>query len=217
VWLRRRSVLLAGALALVGAACTGSTTTAGTPTKAGPERHTRSSKGPGCQYIVAGTAKRFTTRGTKLQYLTDATAEPATCYDKITFTFNRGDAPDLPPGYTVEYAKPPFAPFTRSTTEGFKQAKAVLKVTMGPADQFDTRRPGAKKQTYGGNLRLLIPKQVRHVVIVEFLNNVPDLTPTDQTDNSVIWLIGLDEKRPFTVDAYNQPPDTTIVSVLVMH
>jgi hypothetical protein len=204
-------------LALVAGACTGSTTTAGNPAKTGTVRHTRSTKGPGCQYIVAGTAKRFTTRGKKLQYLTDATAAPATCYDKITFTFDRGDSPDLPPGYTVEYHKPPFAPFTHSTTEGFKDAKAVLEVTMGPADQFDTRQPGRKRQSYSGNLRLLLPKQIRHVVIVEFLNNVPDLTPTDPTDDSVIWLIGLDQKRPFTVDAYNQPPNTTIVSVLVMH
>ena len=249
--------LKAGALAclVLLTACSGSGSTSTTSaTKAGTP-DSRASGGPGCQYIVAGTEKRSTPPGKDLQFLKNAIAEPATCYDKVTFEFDRADGPDLPPGYTVEYRKPPFVEGINSSTEGFKDAKYVLYVEMRPVSTKDTRFPGRGITTYKGNLRLGL-QGLEHTVIVEWLDtappSVPDsiaptststtaprgstststvapsapaappappttsttLAPNDPATSRVVWLIGLDSKRPFTVDASNQPPK---ISVVIMH
>jgi|GEM_PF-1118874 len=250
--------LTAGALAclVLLAACSGgggSSTTSGT--KAGtPE--SRVANGPGCQYIVAGTEKRSTTPGKDLQFLTGATAVPTTCYDKITFEFDPGNGPDLPPGYTVEYRKAPFVEGIHSSTEGFKDARYVLYIELRPVSTNDTRTSGRGITTYKGNLRLALAG-MKHTVIVEWLDKAPPsvpegaaptstttssprgsvprvlgstttstaappsppttsttLAPNDPATSRVVWLIGLDSKRPFTVDASNQPSK---ISVLIMH
>jgi hypothetical protein len=202
---------------------------------------------------VAGTEKRSTTPGEDLEFLTSAIAEPKTCYDEVTFEFDPGDGPDLPPGYTVEYRKPPFLEGVRSSTEGFKDAKYVLYVEMRPVSTEDTRFPGRGITTYKGNLRLGL-QGMEHTVIVEWLDtaqpSVPEstaptsttttiprasgstssspappappappttsttLAPNDPATSRVVWLIGLDSKRPFTVDASNQPPR---ISIVIMH
>ena len=147
-------------------------------------------------------------------YLTDAVVEPTVCYDKITFTFDPGDGPDLPPGYVVEYRKPPFVEGIHTTTEGFKDAKAVLYVEMQPTATVDRRFAGSGRLTYRGNQRLGFDSaKMKHTVIVEWLKDYQDPTPDDPTDDKVIWVIGLDKKVAFTVDSANQPPR---VSVLVM-
>ena len=83
----------------------------------------RKSTGPGCEHIVASTGKRFRRPSKNLIYMVDAVAEPTACYDKITFVFDPGDFPDLPPGYIVEYRKPPFVEGINTTTEGFKRRR----------------------------------------------------------------------------------------------
>lgn len=242
---------MAGAIVCLSvlAACAGG----GDSSTSSTTRPTRSdgaaTDGPGCRYIVAGTERRSTTPGKDLMFLTAAVAEPTTCYDKITFTFDPGDGPDLPPGYTVEYREPPFLEGVRTSTEGFKDAKYVLYVEFRPVSTEDTRLAGRAKQTYKGNLRLTLA-DMKDTVIVEWLDSAlpsvpeattgpsvprsggpsttttlapaPDAAPTttttlapnDPATSRVVWLIGLDAKRPFTVDAVNRPPR---VSVIVMH
>ena len=143
----------------------------------------------------------------------DATA--TACYDKITFYFSQGDGPDLPPGYTVEYRKEPFGlEGIPTSTGGFKEARAVLYIEIPHASATDNRNPPRLTETYKGNLRLGL-KGMKHTVIVEYISKVVDPTPFENPDDAkIVWLIGLDERRPFTVDAANQPPR---VSVLVMH
>ena len=51
-------------------------------------------------------------------------------------------------------------------------------------------------------------------MIVEYISKLVDATPDIHTDDKIVWLIGLDSKRPFTVDAANQPPRVTVI---VMH
>jgi hypothetical protein len=219
---RRRFGILFIALVLVAtAACGGGggssdSSAPGSGSKRGSASPSkRKINGPGCQFIVAGTEKRFTKQLPDTQFLQSAVAEATTCYDKITFTFDPGDGPDLPPGYTVEYRKAPFGyEGIANSTAGFKESKAVLAVEIQPASTTDTRNPGRSIETYKGNLRLQLGKDIRHTVIVEWLSKIVDLTPEDPTDDKVVWLIGLDSKLPFTVDAYNQPPR---VSVLIMH
>jgi hypothetical protein len=199
-------------LAVVGVACGGGGGADSTKrTSARPLEHHRPT-GPGCRYIVASEGRRFRRPGENLMYLTGAIAEPTACYDKITFTFDKGDGPDLPPGYVVEYRKPPFAPGVHTTTEGFKDAKAVLYVELRPTATVDRRFAGSGRLMYRGNQRLAL-EGMKHTVIVEWLKDYKDLTPDDPTDDKVIWVLGLDEKRPFTVDSANQPGR---VSVLVM-
>lgn len=219
--MRRRIGILFVALGLVAsAACSGGgeSSGAGAPgsgSKGGAATpNKRTIKGPGCEFIVAGAEKRFTKPLPDIEFLQSAVAESTTCYDKITFLFDPGDGPDLPPGYTVEYRKAPFGyEGVANSTAGFKDAKAVLAVEIQPASTTDARNPARPVETYKGNLRLQLT-DMRHTVIVEWLSKIVDLTPEDHTDDKVVWLIGLDSKRPFTVDAANQPPR---VSVLVMH
>jgi hypothetical protein len=277
--------LPAGALAClllvaVSTACSGSGSDASTSATTVARPDTRELGGPGCQYIVAGTESRSTPAGDTLQYLTSAVAEPTQCYDKITFEFDAGDGPDLPPGYTVEYRKPPFIEGIKSSTEGFDDAKYVLYVELRPVSTEDTRTSGRGVTTYKGNLRLaFVPDKpgqpgMVHTTIVEWLDKAPPsvpgkstatttsstttstttttkpgtkratsgkksgsttsstaapttttvapvgptttttLPPNDPATSRVVWLIGLDSKRPFTVDASNQPPR---ISVLIMH
>ncbi|MGI9153310.1 MAG: hypothetical protein ACR2IY_05480, partial [Rubrivivax sp.] len=71
-----------------------------------------------------------------------------------------------------------------------------LLVTFTPASQFDARDPARPIQTYKGNL-LLALDTMHHVTMVRKLIDGP---------GTVIWLIGLDQKRPFTVDAVSNPP-----------
>jgi hypothetical protein len=154
---------------------------------------------PGCEFLVAREAKRSIPAPKDILFLTDAVAAPQPCYDKITFTFASTGA-DLPPGYDVEYQKGPF-------TEGAKKSPvetlgtAFLVVTFKPAASTDGRDPAKPKQMYLGNLRLSL-RNMHHTCIVRHL---------EDGLGTVNWLIGLDTKRPFTVDAYNNPPRVDVL------
>jgi hypothetical protein len=210
---RPSGVAVALAFLLAAAAACGGSGGDSSASGASPRPREKRDTGPGCQYIVASDGKRFRRPGKNLMYLTDAVAEPAVCYDKITFVFDTGEGPGLPPGYVVEYRKPPFVPGINTTTEGFKEAKAYLYVETQPTATVDRRFAGSGRTTYRGNQRLAL-EGMHHTVIVEWVKAYEDQTPDDPTDDKVIWVIGLDEKRPFTVDSANQP--TPHVSVLVM-
>jgi hypothetical protein len=216
---RRLGLALLATVLAVTAACAGGESSSDTgkrSDKRASASRARSATGPGCQYIVAGTERRFTRPAKDTdEYLQQAAATPTACYDKISFVFAVGDGADLPPGYVVEYRKEPFGLQGISTsTAGFREARAVLYVEMKPASATDTRTRGRAVQTYKGNLRLQL-RGMEHTVIVEYVSKVVDPTPfADPSDDRVVWLIGLDAKRPFTVDAANQPPR---VNVLIMH
>jgi hypothetical protein len=206
----RRVILLALAVGLALAACT----PAGNPNstakaqaqsakdakKAARALQRAKTRDPGCQFLVARTEKRTIAPPAKDPlFLTDAVATPQPCYDKITFTFESTGA-DLPPGYTVEYHK-------GAVTDGPDKKPAVtlgtatLVVTFTPAQSQDGRDPGNVKKTYGGNQHLQL-KNMHHTCIVNHLTD---------GDGTVNWLIGLDVKRPFTVDAYNNPPRVDVL------
>jgi hypothetical protein len=173
------------------------------------------SNDPGCQFIVAGEAKRSTVPLVNMaEYLIDAAAQPTVCYDKITFTFDKGSNPDLPPSYSVFYKQPPFAPGLPTTAaETLTGVHAILEVMITPASETDVRNPASSAQTYKGNLRLSFPRAMRHTLIVELLRSFPQPSP-DPNASVVVWLIGLDSRRPFTTDAANSPPH---VNVLILN
>lgn len=209
-----RVVVLTCVVALLATACTsGSDSGNSSSTRKRPSTSTTKPRDPGCRFIVAGEAKRQIPPADHLEYLTDAVAQATECYDKITFSFDRGNGSDLPPGYTVEYQE---GPFTEGPTNAPVETlgTAFLLVTFQPVSESDGRLPGRAIKTYPGNLRLTL-RDMKHVEIVRKLIEVPDSNPDDQiADNKIMWLIGLDVKRPFTVDAVNQPPR---INVLIMN
>jgi hypothetical protein len=132
-----------------------------------------------------------------LVLLTDAYAVAEPCWDKIVFTFEPTGA-DMPPGYTVGYQKGPFVEGDAGQFTVETLGDAFLFVTLTPASEYDASDPGRIKQTYPGNLRLTL-NDMHHTEIVRLIKE-------NDGENVVRWLIGLDTKRPFTVDAANNPP-----------
>ena len=199
------AVLLAVA-ALVAAGCSPTTSNrAGSEDRAAQAREATRQleaaqrKELGCKNVVMSEEDRTTSPPEHLVLLTDAYAVAEPCWDKIVFTFEPTGA-DMPPGYSVGYRKGPFTegPEGQFTVETL--GDAFLFVTFTPAAATDGTDPNRPLQTYKGNLRLLL-KDMHHTEIVRKLID---------GDGTVMWLIGLDEKRPFTVDGANQPPRVSI-------
>ncbi len=226
---RLRFAALTVVLALVAAACLGGGSQARQPAT------TTTTNGPGCQFIVASEASRSEPAAiTQPVFLTSASATPTVCYDKITFVFTPGSQiigvpttttttvpgatttttnpalSDYPPGYSVQYMKPPFAPGLRSATEQIPSVSAILEVTISPAAETDTQT-SRHVLTYDGPLRLPLTGMA-HTDSVELLSNFPQAPAP--APPKVVWLIGLDTKRPFTTDYANDPPR---LSVLILN
>jgi hypothetical protein len=212
---RVRFVALVVTLTIAASACFGG----GGGGATGSKRGGRSSgpNGPGCQFVTASTlARKVPPRVDRTEYLTDANAQNTVCYDQITFLFNPGDATNLPPSvaasvyppsYTVQYKQPPFAPGLTATAESLSGVHAILEVTLTPASPTDLRKGGT--QTYKGNLRLQL-KGMSHTLIVEWLDKFPQPSP-DPNASVMVWLIGLDSKRPFTTQSAIEPPRVSIL------
>lgn len=153
----------------------------------------------GCDNVVMSEEQRTTTPPEHLVLLTEAFAVAEPCWDKIVFTFESTGA-DMPPGYDVGYQKGPFTEGPDGQFSVETLGNAFLFVTFSPAASVDNREEGRPLQAYRGNLRLLLDG-MHHTEIVRKLID---------GDGTVMWLIGLDTKRPFTVDAANQPPRVSI-------
>jgi hypothetical protein len=199
------------ALVVTAAACSGGGSSAKSMSAA--TSNAAANDPAGCRFIVASEATRTIPSSVTLpEYLIGASAAATVCYDKITFVFSQGANPTaLPPGYKVTYAKPPFAPKLQSVTESLTGVQAILEVVIAPSSLIDVRSPSNPTHTYQGNLRLALPG-LRHTLTVELLSTFPE--PPDPNAGSVVWLIGLDSKRPFVTDAAANPPR---ISVLIMN
>jgi hypothetical protein len=206
----RRVVLLALAAGLLLAACTPSGSsnnaantqrqTAKDAKQAEQAIQRAKTRDPGCQFLVARTEKRAIPAPAKdLLFLTDAVATAQPCYDKITFTFQSTGA-DLPPGYAVEYHKGQVIDGP-DKKPAITLGNATLLVTFTPAQSDNRANPNNVQKTYAGLPRLAL-KHMHHTCIVNHLTD---------GDGTVNWLIGLDVKRPFTVDAYNNPPRVDVL------
>jgi hypothetical protein len=144
----------------------------------------------GCDNIVTSRDKRETAAPEHMLLLVDAYAVAEPCWDRITFTFQpTGD--NRPPGYTIEYQDGPFVEGDEGEFPVETLGNAFLYMTFAPASQtdFTTDRP---TQTYKGPIRLLL-HDMHYTDIVRKLRDHPNGTQS--------WVIGISEKRPFTVDA----------------
>jgi hypothetical protein len=144
----------------------------------------------GCNNVVMSLGKRETSPPEQMALLTDAVAVGEPCWDKVTFTFLPTGA-NVPPGYSIEYRDPPFVEGDEGQYPVETLGEAHLYITFRPASQTDFNS-GRPVQTYKGPLRLLF-HDTNHIVLVRKIMDHPDGTQS--------WLIDLDEKRPFTVDA----------------
>jgi hypothetical protein len=148
-----------------------------------------------CANVVMSEKKRSTSQPEHLVLLEDARATAEPCWDKIEFSFQpTGD--DMPPGYEIEYCEPPFTEGDHGQYTVETLGEAFLCVTFTPASSFEPSESGRGAQTYRGNLRLRLDG-MHHTEIVR--KKIDGL-------GTVMWLIGLDTRRPFTVDAVNHPP-----------
>lgn len=133
-------------------------------------------------------------------FLIDATAGAAGCLDQVTFTFDTGSGLNTP-GYVVEYQDPAQDPFRDGDPPEpiSLPGDAFLVVTMTPALSTNPLIVG-QPQTYMGNLALGYGDH-HHLQIVRKLRD---------GENRVIWVIGLDSRRPFLVDRATDPARITV-------
>jgi len=201
---------IAAVLVLVGTACTGTTATTGTEApvevdraqvarEATRELDAARRRDLGCENVVMSEGDRTTRPPEHLLWLTDAYAVAEPCWDKLVFTFESSGA-DMPPGYDIGYEKGPFTEGDAGQFPVETLGTAFLYVTFSPAASVKEGPGGRPLQTYPGNLRLTL-RDMHHTEIVRKIID---------GDGTVMWLIGLDVKRPFTVDAANSPPRVSV-------
>jgi len=119
------------------------------------------------------------------------------CVDHVVFDF-KGTHPDVP-GYSVNYGSPPFA----ADASGAKVSvagKAFITVHIAPAYGYD---PATYVRTYNGKTR----------IAGSGAKYVTELVETGDFEGVVNWVIGLNEKRPFTVEATGAPARQLVVTV----
>ena len=198
--------MLAALALLVLTACSGGgSDTASTASTTTPGAAGSTPAADPCQSFRGATVPRTSAGATAPGLLIDATAGGVGCLDRVEFTFRSlGDGtPEgqgLAPGYTVEYKDD--GNFMNGDTPTSIPGTAWLLVTMKPASSYELNPdPTAKKvPTYLGNLRLRW-RRYNHLQVVQRLEDVQD---------TVQWVISLDEKRPFVVDAARDPTRITI-------
>jgi hypothetical protein len=207
----RLGALLAVAL-LAGAACSPGRTAASGEQRAADAKHaTRelaeaAARDLGCGNIVTSRDKRVTAPPEHMVLLTDAYAVAEPCWDRVTFTFQPTGA-NAPPGYTIEYRDPPFVEGDEGQYTVETLGNAFLYITFAPATETDWSS-GRPRQSYPGNLRLTLV-DMHYTEIVRKIMDHPDGTQS--------WLIGITEKRPFTVDAVADSANrVSRVSVYIM-
>jgi hypothetical protein len=119
------------------------------------------------------------------------------CVDHVVFGFT-GKA-TTPPGYTVTYGTAPFVQDGSGNPVAVK-GNAFIVVKVQPAYGFDFENARA---TYTG------PKQITPAQA----NHVTQIVETGDFEGVITWVIGLDSKRPFSVQATGAPQTQVVVTV----
>jgi hypothetical protein len=131
---------------------------------------------------------------TALHLLTDVRAGRHRCFDRAVFEFRQADGERGALGYEAAYRDPPF----REDGSGRPvdvEGDAFVVVRFRPARDVDLST-GRPEPTYDG------PASVRPrggIRIVEVRH-------AGSFEGVVTWIIGLDRKRPFSVDLLAAPP-----------
>jgi hypothetical protein len=129
--------------------------------------------------------------------LTDVQRKGDSCVDHVVFSFTSKTSD--PPGYSITYASPPFAEDGSGkgvTVMG--SAFIVVKVSPGYGYDFENGGP-----TYTGKKRISPAGS----------NHVKEIVETGDFEGVLTWVIGLDSKRAFTVQATGSPQTQLVVTV----
>jgi len=119
------------------------------------------------------------------------------CVDHVIFDF-AGKSTD-PPGYTVTYGTPPFpADASGAPVPVAGSAFVVVRVAPGYGYDFETGT-----RSYTG------PKSVP----VAHTNHVRAIVETGDFEGVLTWVIGLDSKRAFSVQATGTPRHQLVVTI----
>jgi hypothetical protein len=130
-------------------------------------------------------------------YLTSVDTQGDNCVDHVIFGFK--NAASGSPGYSITYGSPPFAQDGSGTPVAVKGSSfIVVQVKPGYGFDFVTNQP-----TYTG------PKRIP----VAGANHVTEVVETGDFEGVLTWVIGLDSKRPFTVEATGTPKTQLAVTV----
>jgi hypothetical protein len=171
-------------------------------------RTTTTTAAPACPPFHGTTAPRVSSGPKAPGLLVSARAGGTGCLDEVVFEFRSlGDGTPagvgLAPGYSVGYRDQSVMQFTDGNPPVAIAipGRAVLVVKIAPAASVDNALPD-HPATYTGNLLLRYTGQ-HHLEIVRKRTDI---------DGAVVWYIGLDGERPFTVDAARDP---TRIRVLI--
>ncbi len=129
--------------------------------------------------------------------LTQVTEQSDKCLDHVEFGFT-SKSPN-PPGYSITYGNPPFVDAGSGNPVSVK-GSAFIVVTMQPAYGYDFEKG---RTTYTG------PKQIAPANA----NHVTQIVETGDFEGVVTWVIGMDSKRPFSVQATGAPQTQLVVTV----
>jgi hypothetical protein len=120
-------------------------------------------------------------------YLTDVSATAEDCGDKVVFDFEKQEPG---PGFQVSYQPATTAKIEDGSGEAVEiEGNAFLVVRLAPAMTAKIDGDQVTK-TYTG------PKRIEGEG-----SHVREVVKTGDFESVVTWVIGLDEKRPFTTDA----------------
>jgi hypothetical protein len=204
-WRRPATVLAALALLVLSACSGGGSDSAATTSTTLPGAAGTTPAPDACQSFRGSTVPRASAGPTAPGLLIGAIAGGVGCLDQVVFTFRSlGDGTalgqGLAPGYTVEYKDD--GHFMDGGTAISIDGEAWLLVTIKPASSYEINTdPAAKKVlTYLGNT-FLRWSAYNHLQVVRRLEDGQD---------TVQWVISLDQKRPFVVDAARDPTRITI-------
>lgn len=150
-----------------------------------------------CQPLPIPTTPVTSPTTAQPSLLTDVKELGDDCVDHVIFDFS-GKGTD-PPGYSVTYGSAPFVGDASGAPIAVAgSAFVVVKVKPGYGYDF-----AAGKQTYNG------PKSVP----VGHTNHVRAIVETGDFEGVLTWVIGLDTKRAFSVQATGTPGHQLVVTI----
>ncbi len=164
----------------------GSTTTVELPTTSLP-----------CQPIPIPTTPVTSPATTTPSLLTKVSEQGDNCVDHVVFDFVTKGA-GLP-GYTIDYGNPPFT-MDGSGAPVSVPGNAFITVRISPGYGYDFVNG---KPTYTGSKN----------ITVTGANHVQSIVQTGDFEGVLNWVIGLDSKRPFSVEATATPRRQLVVTV----
>jgi hypothetical protein len=141
-----------------------------------------------CTLPGASTDAKTSTGGDAIALLNDVRAGHQSCADRVVFDFRDGT-----PGYSFEYRPGPFT-FGESGQPIAIDGSAFLLVRLSPAAGVDLDQPDAPP-TYTG------PESIKP----QGLAHVREIRELSDFEGELVWVIGLDEMRPFTAATLTGP------------